>query len=123
MEGAEPLPRRPLPVLPKLFTAYPPETKRAQHPKNNQKNFAQPRKIPPHTFIIRPFFDFVKHLFQSEQKNKPAPLRPKGSPARVFVLFAYGKVRPHLFQRLFVGHSQLFILESTNLNTNGILAD
>ena len=37
MEGAEPLPRRSLSVLPKLTTALPLITKRAQHPKNTQK--------------------------------------------------------------------------------------
>ena len=39
MEGAEPLPRRSVTVLPKLFTALPLITKRAQHPKNTQKSF------------------------------------------------------------------------------------
>src|SRR5699024_3817151 len=37
VERAEPFPRRPAPVLPKLTTALPLITKRAQHPKNTQK--------------------------------------------------------------------------------------
>ena len=37
MEGAEPLPRRSVTVLPKLTTALLLITKRAQHPKNTQK--------------------------------------------------------------------------------------
>ena len=37
MEGAEPLPRRSVAVLPKLTTALQLITKRAQHPKNTQK--------------------------------------------------------------------------------------
>ncbi len=40
MEGAEPLPRRSVTVLPKLTTALPLITKRAQHPKNTQKKKA-----------------------------------------------------------------------------------
>ena len=46
MEGAEPLPRRSLPVLPKLTTALPLITKRAQHPKNAQKGFFGKLKSP-----------------------------------------------------------------------------
>ena len=41
MEGAEPLPRHSVTVLPKLTTALPLITKRAQHPKNTQKIFRQ----------------------------------------------------------------------------------
>ena len=45
MEGAEPLPRHSLPVLPKLTTALPLITKGAQHPKNTHKKlFRQAEK-------------------------------------------------------------------------------
>ena|SRR5699024_5192042 len=44
MEGAEPLPRRSLSVLPKLATALPLITKGAQHPKNDLKEAVMAEK-------------------------------------------------------------------------------
>ena len=49
MEGAEPLPRRSLSVLPKLTTALSLITKGAQHPKNTQKDFFDKLKDQPLT--------------------------------------------------------------------------
>ena len=50
MEGAEPLPRLLLSVLPKLSTALPLVTKRAQHPKNNPKKYFRENKSRPFRF-------------------------------------------------------------------------
>ena len=44
MEGAEPLPKRSLSVLPKLATALPLITKGAQHPKNDLKEAVMAEK-------------------------------------------------------------------------------
>ena len=46
MEGAEPLPKGSLSVLPKLTTASPLITKRAQHPKILKKDFFDKLRLP-----------------------------------------------------------------------------
>ena len=63
MEGAEPLPRRLVTVPPKLTTALPPITKRAQHPKNTQKGFFDKLNRPARQHIRTGRFRLAKKKF------------------------------------------------------------
>ncbi len=80
MEGAEPLPRRSSAVLPKLTTALPLITKRAQHPKNTQKDFFD--KLPPG---VSPAFSLKRSvLCPSPTSQNPTPAGKTSKPGRPF---------------------------------------
>ena len=90
MEGAEPLPRRLLSVLPKLTTASPLITKRAQHPKNTQKRlFRQNEELSGFGQLLlfyeqyNVYFAALKvsaGLLRSPSQSKIATRFAKGSP-------------------------------------------
>ena len=90
MEGAEPLPRRLLSVLPKLTTALLLITKRAQHPKNTTKKTFS-------TISNRGFF--LCHFVCLQ--GVPAHVRPKFPPDLVYpaVGLAVPPVFPFFFRR------------------------
>ena len=90
MEGAEPLPRRSLSVLPKLTTVLPLITKRAQHPKNTQKRlFRQNEELSGFGQLLlfyeqyNVYFAALKvsaGLLRSPSQSKIATRFAKGSP-------------------------------------------
>ena len=107
MEGAEPLPKRSLSVLPKLTTALLLETKRAQHPKNTQKRLFSTGFYFYRTFRQAAFSSYFKGKDGGRKNGHPTDRMP-AFPGNIYrgdvIRFQYGRPNPPGYTRPLPGH-------------------
>ena len=107
MEGAEPLPKRSLSVLPKLTTALLLETKRAQHPKNTQKRLFRQGYIFTGLFDKLRFLPILKERTAGGKNGHPTDRMP-AFPGNIYrgdvIRFQYGRPDPPGYTRPLPGH-------------------